>query len=165
MDNNYSRLKMNITVLAGLLVPLIIWTSDIKAQEKNHPSYPELGVTTSFSMIHPSVGYWFGRVGLRFNGMYLKKDNLECHFNIGYELYRSEKIQHSINLLTSRVVGSDPGADYKYWSTGLAYSLNYRGIFIEIGLAHPWKDDIGNLADDVVVPCGYWGYVYRFRSK
>ena len=69
------------------------------------------------------------------------------------------KTQHSINLLTSWIAGSDPGADYRYGATGIAYSLNYRGIFLELGLAMPWRDDIGNLANDPVVPCGYLGYI------
>lgn len=97
--------------------------------------------------------------------MYLNKDHRELHLNIGYALHDSQKVQHSINLLTSRVVGSDPGADYNFASTGVAYGLNYRGFFLEIGLAVPWRDDIGNLANDVVIPCGYLGYIHRFRTE
>lgn len=95
----------------------------------------------------------------------LYKDHHEFHLNIGYKLYDSDKAQHSVNLLTSRVAGSDPGADYRYWATGVAYGVNYRGFFLEIGLARPWKDDLGNLDDDPVIPCGYLGYLYRFRPK
>jgi len=162
---NHARSKMSLTVLSVFTVLSILWISDIKAGEKSYPSYLELGITTSGLMIHPGIGYWFGRVGFRLTGMYLKKDSHEFHLNLGYMLRSSDKVQHGINLLTSRVVGSDPGADYKYWATGIAYSFNYRGLFIELGLAHPWKDDIGNLADDPVVPCGYLGYVHRFRLK
>lgn len=97
--------------------------------------------------------------------MYLNKDHHEYHLNFGYQLRDSGRVQHSINLLTSWVAGSDPGADYRYGATGIAYSLNYRGVFLEIGLARPWRDDLGNLADDFVIPCGYWGYVHRFRPK
>ena len=61
--------------------------------------------------------------------------------------------------------GSDPGADYRYGATGMAYGLNYRGFFLELGLAWPWRDDLGNLADDSVVPCGYLGYMHRFRPE
>ncbi|MGA1825811.1 MAG: hypothetical protein ACMUIP_14240 [bacterium] len=143
----------------------ILWASYLRAEENDHLSYPELGITTSSLIIQPSIGYWWGRTGLRFTGMYLNKDHHEFHLNIGYELSDSEKVQHSINLLTSWVVGSDPGADYRYGATGIAYSLNYRGIFLEIGLARPWRDDLGNLAHDPVVPCGYWGYIYRFRPE
>jgi hypothetical protein len=144
---------------------LILWASDIKAEEKKQLSYPELGLTTSSLVIHPSIGYWWGRTGLRFTGMYLDTEHQEFHLNIGYGLYDSEKVQHSINLLTSWVAGSDPGADYRYGATGMAYSLNYRGFFLEIGLARPWRDDVGNLANDPVIPCGYWGYIHRFRPE
>ncbi|MBN1781371.1 hypothetical protein JW948_09620 [bacterium] len=96
------------------------------------------------------------------SGMYINKDHYECHFNIGYAFYNSKKFQQGINLLTSWVTGSDPGADYQFGATGIAYSLNFRGFFFEIGLARPWRDDLGNLAHDPVIPCGYWGYIYRF---
>ncbi len=153
-------IKVALSVFATLL---ILWMSNIRAEEKGQLSYPELGITTSFLIINPSIGYWWGRTGVRFSGMYLNKDLHEFHLNIGYGLYDSKKVQHSINLLTSWVVGSDPGADYRYGATGIAYGLNYRGFFLEIGLAHPWRDDLGNLANDPVVPCGYLGYIYRFR--
>ena len=158
-----SRLKMVRLILSVLTILSVVGPSCLIAGEKDQLSYPELGITTSLQIIHPSIGYWWGKKGIRFTGMYLKKDLHEFHFNIGYALYESEKAQHSINLLTSKIAGSDPGADYDYWSTGIAYSLNYRGFFLELGLAYPWKDYLGNLSNDSVVPCGYLGYIYRFR--
>lgn len=151
-------------VLSLFAILFIFGPGNICAQENNQLSYPEIGITTSFLIIHPSIGYWWGPTGVRFSGMYLKKDHNEFHLNIGYALYDSEKVQHSINILTSWVAGSDPGADYRYGATGIAYALNWRGFFMEIGLAHPWRDDLGNLANDPVVPCGYFGYIYRFRA-
>lgn len=133
------------------------------AAEDGPLSYPELGITSSLSLLHPSIGYWWNRRGVRLSGMYLKKDQHVFHLNFGYAVFDSEKVQHSINLLTSRISGSDPGADYRYWSTGIAYGVNFRGFFLELGLAHPWKDELGNLEDDPVIPCGYLGYIYRFR--
>lgn len=97
--------------------------------------------------------------------MYLNEDHNEYHLNFGYALSDSKKVQHGINLLTSWVVGSDPGADYDYAATGIAYSLNYNGFFLELGLGHAWRGDIGNLSNDPIIPVGYWGYIYRFRSK
>ena len=146
-------------------VLLILFAGSVSAKETDQKSYPELGITATSLIIHPSVGYWFGRIGTRFTGMYLNKDHHEFHFNIGYSLRDTDKTQHSINLLTSWIAGSDPGADYKYGATGIAYGFNYRGFFFELGLAMPWRDDIGNLANDPVVPCGYLGYIYRFRPK
>ena len=134
------------------------------AEDVEGHSYPELGITTSLCMVHPSFGYWFGPAGIRINGMYLSKDKYEFHLNFGYALYDTERMQHSINLLTSGVSESDPGADYRYRSTGLAYGINYRGFFLELGLAYPWRDDLGNLENDPVIPCGYMGYIYRFRE-
>ena len=138
---SFAGSKMIRIALSAFAVLSILWTSYIRAEEKDQLSYPELGITTSSLIIHPSIGYWWGRIGLRFTGMYLNKDHHEFHLNIGYGLYDSEKVQHSINLLTSWVAGSDPGADYRYGATGIAYSLNYRGVFFEIGLARPWRDD------------------------
>jgi len=157
--------KMIRLTLSVLTVMTLLWPGCMSAAEKNQLSYPELGITTSSLIIHPSIGYWQGRKGVRFSGMYLGKDHHEFHLNIGCALYDSDKVQHSINFLTSWVAGSDPGADYKYGASGIAYSINYRGFFLEAGLARPWRDDIGNLADDFVVPCGYFGYIYRFRPK
>jgi hypothetical protein len=154
------RITFSVFVTLSILGPIYI-----VAEEKDQLSYSELGITTSIQIIHPSIGYWWGRKGVRLTGMYLKKDYHEFHLNIGYAVYDSEKAQHSINLLTSKIAGSDPGADYDYWSTGIAYSLNYRGFFFELGLAWPWKDYLGNLSNDPVVPCGYFGYMYRFRPR
>ncbi len=165
MIDSFAGSRMIRVALSAFAASLILWTSCIRADEKDKLSYPELGITTSLLIVHPSIGYWWDRTGLRFAGMYLNEDHNEFHLNIGYALYDSEKVQHSINLLTSWVAGSDPGADYKYGATGLAYGLNYRGFFLEIGLAHPWRDVLGNLAHDPVVPCGYWGYIHRFRPE
>ena len=162
---SFTGSKMIRIALLSYAALSILWAGHTSAEEKERLSYPEVGITTSFLIIHPSIGYWWGRTGVRFSGMYLKKDRHEFHLNIGYALYDTKKVQHSINLLTSKVAGSDPGADYEYWSTGMAYGLNYRGFFFELGLAWPWKDHLGNLADDPVIPCGYVGYMYRFRPK
>lgn len=156
---------MSRILITAFAVLSIFRPGDIMAEDTAPLSYPELGLTTSTLIIHPGIGYWWGRTGLRFTGMYLNNDHHEFHLNIGFWLYDSDRVQHCINILTSRVAGSDPGADYKYAATGIAYSINYRGIFFEIGLARPWRDEIGNLANDPVVPCGYWGYIYRFRPE
>ena len=161
----FTQFKMIRKLFSAFAVVLILWSSRIWAEENDPLSYPELGLTSSMIIIHPSAGYWWGRTGLRFTGMYLANDQHVFHLNVGYRLYDSKKVQHSINLLTSWVVGSDPGADYRYGATGIAYSINFRGIFVEIGLARPWRDELGNLANDPVVPCGYWGYIYRFRPE
>ena len=162
---SYSRSRTLRIALSAFALSSTLWATCLSAEEKVQLSYPELGITTSTLIVHPSIGYWWGRTGLRFTGMYLNKDHHEFHLNIGYWLYDSEKVQHSINLLTSWVAGRDPGADYKYGATGIAYSLNYKGFFLEIGLARPWRDDLGNLSNDPIVPCGYWGYIYRFRPE
>jgi len=161
LDNS----KMTRMATIAYTVLLILCAGSVRAKETDQKSYPELGITATSLIIHPSIGYWFGRIGTRFTGMYLNKDHHEFHFNIGYRLRDTEKTQHSINLLTSWIAGSDPGADYKYGATGIAYGFNYRGLFFELGLAMPWRDDLSNLANDPVVPCGYLGYIYRFRPE
>jgi len=154
---------MTRNLLRTIIIFLLLCANSVQAKEIRQSSYLELGVTAS-TLIHPSIGYWWGPFGIRFTGMYLHEDHHEYHMNFGFALSESKDVQHSINLLTSRVVASDPGADYRYAATGIAYGLNYKGFFLEIGLARPWRDDIGNLASDSFVPCGYWGYIYRFKS-
>lgn len=149
----------------GIATLTILWISILSAEEQDRLSYPELGITTSFQLVHPNIGYWWNHTGLRLTGMYLNRNHQEFHLNIGYSLYDTKTVQHSVNLLTSWVVGNDPGANYKYAATGIAYSVNFKGLFFEIGLARPWRDDLGNLANDPVVPCGYWGFIYRFRPR
>jgi hypothetical protein len=141
----------------------MLWTINAEAKDKARLSNLELGITVS-SMVHPSIGYWWDRTSVRFSGMYLDAGHHAYLIDIGYVFSESENMQHAINILTSRVAARDPGAKYRFSSTGLAYSLNYKGFFFEIGLARPWRDDIGNLENDPVVPCGYWGYIYRFKS-
>ncbi len=131
-----------------------------KGDQKSN-SYPELGVTLG-AIPHLSMGYWWERKGVRVSGMYLNKKRNEFHLNLGYAHVETKRVQRSINVLTSWVVGSDPGADYEYAATGIAYGINYKGFFLELGLGIPWKDDIGNLEGDLVIPIGYLGYIHRF---
>ena len=161
---SFIRSKVRARILMPLIALSVIQWSHASVESVNHLSYPELGITTSLSIIHPSLGYWFGKTGIRFTGMYLTKSKYEFHLNFGYALYDTEKMQHTINVLTSWVSARDPGADYRYRSTGFAYGINYRGFFLELGLSYPWRDDMGNLENDPVIPCGYMGYVYRFRT-
>ena len=164
MPVSFSNIITIRIITAALAVLTILWANNIRAEEEEKLSYLELGITVGL-IVHPGVGYWWGRKGIRLSGMYLNEEHYECHLNFAYALSDSGKVQQSINLLTSRVVGSDPGADYNYTATGVAYSVNYHGFFLEIGLGRPWRDDIGNLADDPLIPVGYWGYLYRFKPN
>jgi len=148
-----------------LIIFMLLCTNAMGTENNNKPSYWELGINSSLRLFRPSVGYWWNPLGVRFSGIYLAADDQEFQFDLGYAFHDSHKIQHSINLVTFSEVGSDPGADYDFIATGVTYSVNYRGLFLELGLAVPWKDDIGNLENDPVVPCLNWGYIYRFRSK
>jgi hypothetical protein len=153
-------------VFAGLLVLFALTLSPTAAEPISAAeSYPELGIMTNFDYLKPSIGYWWGNKGLRLTGVYLDDERYSFHLNVAYELSAPDRWQHSLNLLTNWYAGSDPGAIYQYAATGLAYSVNYQGFFVEMGLCVPWRDDIGNLASDPVVPCGYWGFVYRFKPK
>ena len=157
------RSKMVRNMLFVVASVMMLWTNALGAEEQKKLSYPEVGITKSL-LFRPSIGYWWNRAGVRLSGMYLNEDLHEFQFNFGYAFYDTVKLQQSINLVTCWVVGSDPGADYRYGATGFSYNMNYRGFFFEIGLAMPWRDDIGNLEDDPVVPCLSWGYIYRFIS-
>ena len=71
--------------------------------------------------------------------------------------------------MLSRIKGFDPGADYNYTSIGVAYSWNsffgVRGLFGEFGMAKVLDDNLGNVIDEFLIPCGYIGYMYRFTPK
>lgn len=157
------------------VVSLLYGTSDMKADELNKrnnisdlkdASYPELGLTT----YGINLGYWYGRTGLRLSNYYLNETRNGMMLNLGYKLSDNEKTQQSINLVTGRYVGSDPGADYDFAYAGIAYGLNfsimgYRGFFMELGIGQVIQDNLGNLADDPFVPCAILGYIYRFTPK
>jgi len=155
-----------------IITALMLYGSDAVAEEKSrdlrHESYPELGMVFS-AIMNPAFGYWFGPYGVRVAGMYLEGDHNEFHLNLGYKRLDNEKRQQSINLLLSRIEGTDPGADYDYTSLGVAYSWNslfgVRGLFVELGMAKVLHDNLGNVIDEFLVPCGYIGYIYRFTPK
>lgn len=150
------RIKLALVFLCFLVV------GNASADNREFPSYPESGIMLGLN-VHPAVGYWWGRKGIRFSGMYKNRNDREYHLNFGYVLRDTGEAQHSINILTSRVVGSDPGADYDFAATGIAYGFNYKGVLLEIGLGIPWRDEIGNVKDDPMIPIGYLGYVHRFK--
>lgn len=153
---------MKKIILIAVAAVLLLWAISAQTAESNQESYFELGVTASM-VVSPSIGYWWDRKGIRLSGMYMHKELYEYSFNLAYETAETQNAQHSINLLTRWVVGSDPGADYDFASTGIAYALNYKGFFLEIGIAVPWQDNLGNLANDPFIPTGYWGYIHRFK--
>ncbi len=132
-------------------------------------SYPELGIVSSLQIISPALGYWFGPYGVRVSGMYSNEELYEFHLNLGFKRLDNEKKQRSINILLSRIKGFDPGADYDSTSLGVAFSWNslfgVRGLFGEFGMAKVLDDNLGNVKDEFLVPCGYIGYMYRFTPK
>jgi len=139
-----------------------------KSRDLRHESYPELGMVIS-AIMNPAFGYWFGPYGIRVAGMYNKENRNEFHLNLGYKILDNEKKQRSINILLSKIEGYDPGADYDFTSLGVAYSWNtlfgVRGLFAELGMAKVLHDNLGNVKDEFLVPCGYIGYMYRFTPK
>ena len=164
------------SILSAVTVSSVLYgTSDVWSDEFNkinklrdlkEASYPELGLTISGI----NLGYWHKRFGLRLSHYYLNENRNEIMLNLGYKLSDNEKTQKSINLLAGRIVGSDPGADYDYAYVGIAYALNfsilgYRGFLLELGMAKVLQDNLGNLADDLFVPCANIGYIYRFTPK
>ena len=173
--NEGVQLCKSIIAVAFLLCgSTLTWADRVyeenESRDLKEVSYPEVGLTTSSLLISPNLGYWFGPMGVRFSGMYIGEEHNEAHLNLGYKWSDTAKTQHSINLLMGKIVGSDPGADYDYTYLGVAYGLNftikgYRGFFFELGMAKVLDDNLGNLADDPFVPCGSFGYMYRFTPK
>ncbi len=165
------------SVRTAVIAVCFVFCDGSLAQERNRQdatlkdlktaSYFEAGLTSASSLITPALGYWFSAIGIRLSGMYVKRDLNELHLNVGYKLSDNEKTQHAINILASKIVGSDPGADYDYSQIGLAYSMNFsimghRGFFFELGLGGVVDDNLGNVEDEPFVPCGSFGYIYRF---
>jgi hypothetical protein len=166
-----------LSALVALIAACSVFFAGIPAEGANgqeetlkdlrQASYPEIGLTSSFMLISPNIGYWFGPIGVRVSGMYIDSDSNELHFNVGYKLSDNEKTQHAVNILASKIVGSDPGADYDFSHIGVAYSMNFSikghsGFFFELGLGVVLEDNLGNVEDEPVVPCGSFGYIYRF---
>lgn len=155
-----------------IFTAFILFSTKALAEEKTrdlrYESYPEIGIVFS-AIVNPTFGYWFGPFGVRVAGMYLDEYFNELHINLGYKRLDNERRQKSINLLLSRIIGADPGADYDFTSLGVAYSWNsifgIRGLFVEFGMAKVLHDNLGNVKDDFLVPCGYVGYIYRFTPK
>ena len=154
-----------------MLFGSVVWANEVnkdnKLKDLKNISYPEIGLSASPLLI---FGYWFGPIGIRLSGIYRNENYNEAHLNLGYKFSDNEKTQKSINLLSGSIIGSDRGADYNYTYLGVAYGLNfsikqYRGFFIEIGMAKVLHDHLGNLKDDPFVPCGTFGYIYRFTPS
>ncbi|AEJ61522.1 hypothetical protein Spith_1257 [Spirochaeta thermophila DSM 6578] len=148
---------LGLCVLLGGIQPL--------SATETPPVYPEIGLVLSGCLVNLTLGLWWGPVGIRASGMYWGSNCHQLTLSLGYTLSDTPMFHHSINLTTSQVTGEDPGARYRYWATGLSYSLVYRGLFLELGLLHPWRDEVGNLGHTPVVPHGAVGYLYRFRSE
>jgi len=169
----FSIINAQQNLIPVVTVASVLYSGEAVAEEKSrdlkHESYPELGILISPPIVSPAFGYWFGPYGVRVSGMYLKEDLNEFHLNLGYKRLDNEKKQRSINILLSRIEGSDQGADYDYTSLGVAYSWNslfgVRGLFAELGMAKVLHDNLGNVTDEFLVPCGYIGYMYRFTPK
>lgn len=152
-----ARTFLWLCVLAGAMPAL-------SGAEVSTPT-PELGVVLSGGLLNLTLGLWYGPVGIRVSGMYWRSDAHQFTLSLGYALSDTPTFHHCIGLTTSRVAHEDPGARYRYWATGLSYSVTYRGVFLELGLLHPWNDEVGNLQNTPVVPHGAIGYLHRFRME
>jgi hypothetical protein len=128
-------------------------------------SYFEAGLELNlFTYANLTLGYWFGHIGARITGGYIADDSNDVRFDLGYKFFDNGRWRHATHLVVGRTEGSDPGADYNYAYVGLAYELNYRGFYVELGLGKDFVDRIGNLDKDPVVPVGtLLGYLYQFR--
>ncbi len=167
----YSIVNAQQHLIPGVTVASVHNNSEVMTEEIDLKleSYPELGILSSLQIFSPALGYWFGPYGVRVSGMYTNEELYEFHLNLGYKRLDNEKKQRSINILLSRVKGFDPGADYDFTALGVAFSWNslfgIRGLFWEFGMAKVLDDNLGNLKDEFLIPCGYFGYMHRFTPK
>ncbi len=149
----------------GIIILFLMLAMPAASEERSRAVYPEAGILFSGILVQPAAGFWYGRWGVRISGMYYRDDWYQFHFNLAWAFYDRPEIQQSLTIHTSHIAGSDPGAEYNFWSTGLTYSINFHGLFAELGLGVPWKDNLGNLKNDPVVPWGCLGYIYRFTPR
>jgi hypothetical protein len=128
-------------------------------------SYFEAGVELHpFIIVKPTLGYWCRSFGVRIGGGYLSGNRHDLRLDLGYKFGDDGRWRHAAHLVVGQTKGSDPGADYDYSYAGLAYELNYRGFYLELGLGKDFVDRVGNLDGDPVVPVGtLLGYLYQFR--
>lgn len=139
-------------------------STDPPAKPAASDSYFEAGLGFNpFTYADLNLGYWFGNLGARVAGGYLAHDRNDVRLDLGYKFIDTGRWRHAAHLVVGQTEGSDPGADYNYSYVGLAYELNYRGFFAELGLGKDFVDRIGNLDGDPVIPVGTLGYLYPFR--
>ena len=128
-------------------------------------SYVEAGLWLNpFTYANPLLGVWLGHLGVHVSGSYLASDRYDMFADVGLKFVDNGRWRHAVHVIVGQTRGSDPGADYDYAYAGLAYELNFRGLFIELGLGKDFVDRLGNLEDDPVIPVGtLLGYAYQFR--
>ena len=107
------------------------------------------------------TGYWFRMVGLHLSGIYSNKYTNGIQFNLGYKLSENAKTRHNFGIAIGK--SQDRGCDYSY--LGPVYDLNYRRLFLEIGVGKVIKYRRGDFSS---LP--YWiifqiGYMHRFQEK
>ncbi len=138
-------------------------------------SYPELAVSIGTPAgINWTAGHWFGAMGVRFSGGYLKGNEPEekmwgVQLNLIRKLYDTPRSRHTIALLvasseivtvkTPSLFGSTVRTveTNKLNCVGLVYGYNWRGLVLEAGLSVGSNDGYGPVQALLQV-----GYMYRF---
>ena len=161
------------SLLGALCVPSHVFADSNSPSESTEEapkpsasdSYFEAGLEFNpFTYANLTLGYWFGHIGARISGGYIADDSNDLKIDLGYKIIDNGRWRHSAHLVLGQTEGSDPGADYNYSYAGVAYELNYRGLYVELGLGKDFIDRIGNLDGDPVIPVGtLLGYLYQFR--
>ena len=126
----------------------------LKPKSLTGESYTEVGVTFSHPLsLNGVAGYWLGPIGIRMTGMYLGSTDAGVQLNLGYKFIDNEKNRHSWGILL--------GWMYDAGYAGIAYHLNYRSFFAELG----WAGIIGRHFRSSQGYLLQIGYMHRFIPK
>jgi hypothetical protein len=113
--------------------------------------YTELGVAIGTpAVLNIELGYWMDEVGVRLSGGIFPGAGIQA--NLGFKLAENAKRSHVI----AAVFGASEIDHYEWTYAGVAYELNYHGIFLQAGLTA----GRGDYSSPQII--FQLGYVYRF---
>lgn len=127
----------------NLLIFLVVFfiVGQIIAEESVFKSEPMLGATLGIGPLmglNLIGGYSYDRIGSLFTlGYKGENENLfDIQSNLFYKLYENRIFMHSIGIATGYVNYSkhDNSRKFEWIYGGLAYNINFYGVFVEIGL-------------------------------
>lgn len=137
-----------------------------KFVDLRNAKYFELGITFGPpAWLNLLVGYWWGQIGYRILGFHwgkyypLSDDELSAvEFSVNWKVEDKANVLHSFGLLGGVQYWNASTKPLMFRYAGVAYSLNWRGIFLSFGPVIA-KDQDNQIEVGTILQIGY---VYRF---